>query len=505
MDVTIVDSEPAVVALIDSLDRLPTQPPSLYLDLEGVMLSRLGSISIIQLFVLPKNHVFLIDVFLLKDSAFCTPNRSGTTLRSILESALVPKVFFDVRNDSDALFAHFRISLQGVHDVQLLEVATRQFSKERVAGLAKCIERDAQLTPEATAVWKATKQKGQSRFAPERGGSYEVFNSRPMPQDIVDYCAQDVVYLPVLWKIYAQKISTQWMRKVEDETRERILASKEASYEPHSRDKTLSPWANPAKAERGARPDMKEAKAPGREPLTAIAQTAATEAAKKTAVTQPVAKPELQSIVEQATLRRSVKPAVVEAATKTPEFAAELGRPLPKLSLPIRIQEELEPESDRKTNSGLYPVTVHSKWTCVPCGREMQKDNKEEHLAGKQHIKSTKRTAAPQTSMVKPKTHEATAITTKNRQAGTFPTSANPRRKIPEAPKATSTKSKRTKAAVPHSQQLGLPYPPDALFLGFQGMAGPRTHQYETSWPLDYSVCDKDCGWCGHCIDGVDI
>lgn len=99
MEVSIVDSEPSVVALIDALDHLSTQPPSLYLDIEGVDLCRHGSISIIQIFVSPTSHVFLIDVFVLQEKAFCTSNRSGTNLRSILESAQVPKVFFDVRND----------------------------------------------------------------------------------------------------------------------------------------------------------------------------------------------------------------------------------------------------------------------------------------------------------------------------------------------------------------------------------------------------------------------
>ena len=160
MEVTLVDSEPSVVDLIDDIDNLPIQPPSLYLDIEGVKLSRDGSISIIQIFVLPKSHIFLIDIFILQEKAFCTSNRSGTDLRSILESALVPKVFFDVRNDSDALFAHFQISLQGIQDIQLLEIATRFYSKQWVAGLAKCIEKEAQLSAEAIAVWKATKQKG---------------------------------------------------------------------------------------------------------------------------------------------------------------------------------------------------------------------------------------------------------------------------------------------------------------------------------------------------------
>ncbi|KAM0798930.1 ribonuclease H-like domain-containing protein, partial [Usnea florida] len=241
MEVTIVDSKPSVVSLIDDLEHIPTQPPSLYLDVEGVNLSRHGSISIVQLFVLPKNHVFLIDVFVLGEEAFNTSNGSGTNLRSILESALVPKVFFDVRNDSDALFAHFQISLQGIQDIQLLENATRYYSKDKVVGLAMCIERDAQLTPKASTAWKATKESGRSRFDSKLGGSYQVFNCRPILHDIIEYCTQDVVYLPRLWRAYTQKISKKWMRKVEDETRERVRESQTASYEPHGKHKTLSP------------------------------------------------------------------------------------------------------------------------------------------------------------------------------------------------------------------------------------------------------------------------
>ena len=273
MEVTIVDSKPAVVNLIDTLDNLPTQPPSLYLDLEGVNLSRHGSISILQLFVLPKNHVFLVDVFVLKEAAFSTSNRSGRDLRSILESARAPKVFFDVRNDSDALFAHFQISMQGVQDIQLLEVATRSFSKNRVSGLATCIKNDAELTPKALAAWKATKQQGRSLFAPEIGGHYEVFNFRPIPQDIVDYCTHDVVYLPVLWKLYTQKISVRWMEKVRIETRGRVVASQNASYKPHGREKTLSPWAKVEEVELGERKAFNEEKALIKKPVMSNAKT----------------------------------------------------------------------------------------------------------------------------------------------------------------------------------------------------------------------------------------
>lgn len=313
MEVTIVDSEPSVIALIDHLDHLPTQPPSIYMDIEGVDLSRHGSISIIQIFVSLKNHVFLIDVFVLQEKAFCTSNSSGTNLRSILESAQVPKVFFDVRNDSDALFAHFNISMQGVHDVQLLEVATRSYPKERVTGLATCIEKDAQLTPEASAAWKATKQKGRAKFAPEHGGDFEVFNVRPLLQDIIDYCTQDVVYLPLLWKIYTRKISVKWMGKVQEKTRERIQLSHKASYEPNGRDKVWTPWANPA--------------------------------------------------------RFGQKDPLGSTGTNLPDRTMTTKGPTPS------------------------PITVHSKWTCTTCCRDMQEDQKAKHLTGKPHIARVKRIA----------------------------------------------------------------------------------------------------------------
>lgn len=47
------------------------------------------------------------------------------SLQSILESPKTPKVFFDVRTDSDALFAQFGIKLAGIIDLQLMELASR--------------------------------------------------------------------------------------------------------------------------------------------------------------------------------------------------------------------------------------------------------------------------------------------------------------------------------------------------------------------------------------------
>jgi exonuclease 3'-5' domain-containing protein 1 len=49
--------------------------------------------------------------------AFNVNNIKEKTLKDILQDKKTPKVFFDVRNNSDALFAHFGVVLQGVEDV----------------------------------------------------------------------------------------------------------------------------------------------------------------------------------------------------------------------------------------------------------------------------------------------------------------------------------------------------------------------------------------------------
>jgi exonuclease 3'-5' domain-containing protein 1 len=99
-----------------------------------------------------------------------TPAKSGETLRGILESISIPTVFFDVCNDSDALFSHFQVNFAGILDIQLMELATRRFSRRCVNGLTKCIERDLPLGLAEVKVWKEIKEKGLDLFALGRGG-----------------------------------------------------------------------------------------------------------------------------------------------------------------------------------------------------------------------------------------------------------------------------------------------------------------------------------------------
>ncbi|KAH8434349.1 uncharacterized protein LDX57_011997 [Aspergillus melleus] len=236
-----IDTSAGIANLIDYLDGLPVRPPSLYVDLEGVNLSRNGTISIIQIYVLPLDMTYLIDVRTLQEETFSQPSAMGRTLKDIFESPSTPKVFFDVRSDSDALYSHFGISLGGVQDVQLMELATRNFPKDLVHGLGTCIERDLSMSSSEQQSWKIRKENGRKLFAPGQGGSYEIWNTRPLPADIMQYCVQDVKILPRLWQNYKRSMSYRWSVLVENEVKNRIIDSHSPDYIEKGRLRTLAP------------------------------------------------------------------------------------------------------------------------------------------------------------------------------------------------------------------------------------------------------------------------
>ncbi|KAL3476042.1 ribonuclease H-like domain-containing protein [Aspergillus californicus] len=241
----IIDTAAAIADLVDLCKDVPNDPPSLYVDIEGINLSRYGSISIMQIYHVPRNQIYLVDVHTLGQTAFSTPSPTGTTLKSILESPTIQKAFFDVRNDSDALYSHFGVHLGGIHDIQLLELATRSFPRRFVTGLSRCIEYNAELSTADSIQWKAIKDRGRKLFAPELGGSYSVFNTRPMAEELAQYCAQDVCILPQLWRLYHDKLEPAWAEKMQAAVRERIDVCLDSAYTGKGRDMALVPkgWA----------------------------------------------------------------------------------------------------------------------------------------------------------------------------------------------------------------------------------------------------------------------
>ncbi|KAI6779326.1 uncharacterized protein J7T54_000424 [Emericellopsis cladophorae] len=245
----IINAAKQIGDLVDSLilRHAPAKPlePTMYIDLEGVNLCREGTLSIFTLLIdtgTPTPSVYLIDVFSLGMQTFETTGAKGQTLKDVLQNENIPKVFFDVRNDADVLFAHFGVALQGVQDVQLMESASRATARSRkhLNSLARCVE---QYSPDrrGLASWKLAKENGTKLFNPKSGGSFTVFEKRPIPSEIISYCVGDVQYLPQLWKRF--EVAANMQRDlVNNETRERVLASQRPGYKPNGPSRTLAPW-----------------------------------------------------------------------------------------------------------------------------------------------------------------------------------------------------------------------------------------------------------------------
>jgi exonuclease 3'-5' domain-containing protein 1 len=179
IETEIINTTKQIGDLVDwlILRHAPPEPykPTMYIDLEGVDLCRDGSLSILTLLIdteTPTIRVSLLDVHLLGSQAFNTTGIKQRTLKDILQDEKIPKVFFDVRNDSDVLFAHFGVALQGVEDIQLMESATKTTTKSRkyLNGLAKCVK-EYVLYEIDQASWKLAKEKGERLFKAEHGGS----------------------------------------------------------------------------------------------------------------------------------------------------------------------------------------------------------------------------------------------------------------------------------------------------------------------------------------------
>ncbi|TAQ85606.1 hypothetical protein B7494_g6060 [Chlorociboria aeruginascens] len=193
--------------------------------------------------LLPPKNTYLIDIYSLGRAAFSTTNNSRTSLKTTLESSTIPKVVFDIRNDSDALFSLFQISINGIKDLQLMELAYRTGSREFVSGLAKCVEKDSPISAAAKTEWSLTKKRYHRLFAPEQGGRYEVFNERPLKPEIIECCKWNVVLLPGLYNVYNTKLRQPglafWRVHVRETIKDWIKLSQSSGYDGKSKSNAL--------------------------------------------------------------------------------------------------------------------------------------------------------------------------------------------------------------------------------------------------------------------------
>ncbi|MCJ1326017.1 hypothetical protein MMC10_002680 [Thelotrema lepadinum] len=238
-----VENRNSLRKMLDNLMDLASDQPDIFLNLTCENLTnRAGRIFILQLFLLPKLQVYLVDVLRLGKEAFTTRNNDGITLKYILEAFSIRKAVFDVRNDSWKLHHLYGIDLANVDDIQLMENATRSNDNARyVSGLAQCVELDTTMSRNQKRSWRLLRESGKKLFDPKYGGSYSVFYQQSLPRALQSYCVQNVLVLPILWNIYSRKLSEDWQEQLWIETCARIASSHSPSFNGIGQHMALAP------------------------------------------------------------------------------------------------------------------------------------------------------------------------------------------------------------------------------------------------------------------------
>jgi hypothetical protein len=187
-------------------------------DFEGVKLCRHGALCLVQMTCSDDpTLVYVLDVYVLGKRAFSMATPEGTSMKSILEDENVRKAWFDPRNDIDALYHQFGIMPRGIFDLQLAEVADRRkrgLNVHFVQGLYKCLTQCQSLKSEQKVFAEKINSLGKSLFEPQNGGSYEIFQQRPLNPVILVYAAHDSRYMLLLYEQYLQCIGEQWAVRV---------------------------------------------------------------------------------------------------------------------------------------------------------------------------------------------------------------------------------------------------------------------------------------------------
>jgi len=166
-------------------------------DVEGVNLSRSGKLSICQIY--DGSIVYVFDVLRMGKALF----ECGNGLKEILENPKIVKVMWDCRRDSDALLHQFGVTLDGVVDLQVMEVLIRyRFVKaipKYVMSLEKTIEEYSIACPVG---YVEMRQFAMDLYSPKRGGNPKIWEKRPIDDVLLLYTVEDIV---CIYRIFTER------------------------------------------------------------------------------------------------------------------------------------------------------------------------------------------------------------------------------------------------------------------------------------------------------------
>ena len=206
--------------VIVSLDKLRSFSV-LAIDCEGVDLGShapTSSLSLLHISTGRNSDVFCFDIFTLGAEAFSTTTLDGYSLKTLLESSDKRKLLWDLRSDASALYHHFNITLTNAYDIQVLDTASSflkqvkfPYEKRRelrkIYGLGSTIDKMffGDISDSEKSRLRAVKSEAKTLFSPEEGGSYKIWNMRPLRPLLLEYCC-DTRYFFSLYNHYDKTI-----------------------------------------------------------------------------------------------------------------------------------------------------------------------------------------------------------------------------------------------------------------------------------------------------------
>lgn len=179
----------------------------LFCDVEGVRMSRTGEICVMQ--IATTKHTFIIDVISIGNKTFEIATETGISIKYLLESDRVGKIFFDPRNDSDSLFHQFGIKMESVICLQLLFIGSKRMQGNSVnynIGFMKLL----QITEGIDNEFVEKKIMGRNSFAENEN----IWRERPLSDILLQYCAIDVEAMIPLYKIYMKLLESNYWKNI---------------------------------------------------------------------------------------------------------------------------------------------------------------------------------------------------------------------------------------------------------------------------------------------------
>ncbi|USW48083.1 Putative 3'-5' exonuclease domain, ribonuclease H-like superfamily [Septoria linicola] len=203
--------------------------PDLYMDCEGQNLGREGTLTHINIYLPRRNKAFILDIDQLGGTAFDIKGTTHeTTLTKVLQDWSIKKAIFDCRSDSDVLFAHHKIALDGVIDLQLLEIATSRTRKnaQKLNSLSSCIGR---LNMQKSARDHVLEIKERGKEAMKQGNP---FHERPLSKLMIEYSIGDLLLMPALYQYFTSRPgwNEEWAAREQHATTERLEVSRAPDF-----------------------------------------------------------------------------------------------------------------------------------------------------------------------------------------------------------------------------------------------------------------------------------